>query len=49
MDIEKINEVIERAQKGEASKEEVLALLKIMNIQVEAYKALIEEVKKESN
>lgn len=48
MDIEKIEEVLERVKKGEASKEETLAMLKIMNISVEAYKALIEEVKKES-
>ena len=49
MDIEKMKEVIEKVKKSEASKEEVLALLKIMNLSVEAYVALIDEVKKEVN
>jgi len=49
MDIEKMKEVIEKIKKSEVSKEEILALLKIMNLSVEAYIALIDEVKKESN
>ncbi len=45
MEVDKINEVIKRVENGEVSKEELLVLLKALNMQIEAYKNIINEVK----
>lgn len=48
MDSDNVNELFKKFQKGQATKQETLALFKAMNMSVDICRMTIEEVKKES-
>lgn len=44
--MDKYNELLEKIKRGEATPEEEMALLDTLNVSVDAFKVLLEEVKK---
>ena len=47
--MDKYNELLEKIKKGEATKEEQLALLTSLDMSLDALKIILEEVKKEQS
>ncbi len=47
--MDKYKELLEKIKKGEATKEEEMILLNVLNVSVDAFKILLEEVKKKQS